>query len=242
MRSSEGWLRMSPRQKARIAGVFYLLTILFGVFGMAVHQSLVVPSDASRTTANMLANDALYRSSIAAGIVATSCYLTVTILLYELLRPANKTIALLAASFSVIGCALGAVRAAFAWAPLVLKGAGGSAFTTEQVQVLTVTFLSFGDQTEQLGLVFFGAFCALIGYLIFVSTFLPRIVGGLMALAGFGWLTFLWPPLAGAVYPFNVALGGLGELTLTIWLLSAGVNVQRWQQRATAETVHARVV
>jgi hypothetical protein len=233
---------MSPRRTARVAGVFYLLTILFGVFGMAAHQFLVVSGDAARTTANILANDALYRSSIAAGIVATSCYLAVTILLYELLRPANKTIALLATSFSVIGCALGAVRAAFAFAPTVVpRSAGGGAYSTDQLQALTLTFVSFGDQTEQLGLVFFGVFCALIGYLIFVSTFLPRVVGGLMALAGVGWLTFLWPPLASAVFPFNVALGGLGELTLTIWLLFAGVNVQRWQERETAETVQ-RVV
>lgn len=234
---------MSPRRTARIAGALYLATILFGVFGMAVHQGLVVSGDAARTTANILANEGLYRSSVASGIVATSCYLAVTILLYELLRPVNKTIALLAVSFSVIGCALGAVRAAFAFAPmLVPRSTGGGAYSTEQLRALTLTFLSFGDQTEQLGLVFFGVFCALIGYLIFVSTFLPRIVGALMALAGLGWLTFLWPPLAGAVFPFNVALGGLGELTLTIRLLVAGVNVQRWQQRATAETVQARVV
>jgi hypothetical protein len=53
-----------------------------------------------------------------------------------------------------------------------------------------------------------------------------------MVLAGFGWLTYLLPPLARSLAPFNMLPGAVGELSLTLWLLVKGVNVQRWQEQA----------
>jgi hypothetical protein len=74
--------------------------------------------------------------------------------------------------------------------------------------------------------VVFGGFsCLLIGYLIFRSTFLPRILGALMAFAGLGWVTYLSPPLAHYLSPYNLALGLLGQESVMLWLLVMGVNV-----------------
>ena len=81
-------------------------------------------------------------------------------------------------------------------------------------------------------LVFFGFYCLLIGYLIFRSTFLPRILGALMAFAGLGWLTFLSSSLANHLYPYNLGPGILGEGSLTLWLLVKGVNTQQWNEQA----------
>jgi hypothetical protein len=81
---------------------------------------------------------------------------------------------------------------------------------------------------------FFGIYCVLIGYLIFRSTFLPRIVGALMACAGLGYLTLLYAPLADYLHPYNLAPGALGESSLMLWLLIVGVNVERWKERASA--------
>ena len=77
-------------------------------------------------------------------------------------------------------------------------------------------------------------FNLLIGYLIFRSTFLPRILGALMALSGLGWLTFLSPPLANHLFTYIAAIGILAEALLMLWLLVKGVNEQRWQERASA--------
>ena len=74
---------------------------------------------------------------------------------------------------------------------------------------------------------FFGIYCLLIGYLIFRSTFLPRILGVLMALGGVGWLTFLSPALANQLSPYNYAPGLFGEGSLTLWLLVCGVSVPK---------------
>jgi hypothetical protein len=72
-----------------------------------------------------------------------------------------------------------------------------------------------------------------IGYLIFRSTFLPRIIGVLEVLAGLGYLTLLWRPLAHYLYPYNLALAGPGEISLMLWLLVVGVNVPRWNEQVS---------
>jgi hypothetical protein len=79
----------------------------------------------------------------------------------------------------------------------------------------------------------FGVHCVLISYLIFKSIFLPRILGVLMALAGLGYLIFLWPPLAGRLFfPYILIPGVAGEGALTLWLLIMGLNVHRWGEQA----------
>jgi hypothetical protein len=82
---------------------------------------------------------------------------------------------------------------------------------------------------------FFGFYCLLIGYLIFRSTFLPRMLGVLMAIAGLGWLTFLSPSLANNLSPYNFVPGVLGEGALTLWLLVVGVDVPKWESMKTEE-------
>jgi hypothetical protein len=82
-------------------------------------------------------------------------------------------------------------------------------------------------------LAFFGPYCLLIGYLIFRSSFLPRILGVLMALAGVGWLIFL-SPLASQLSTYLKVLGFLAEASLMLWLIVKGVNSPRWKEQASA--------
>jgi len=99
------------------------------------------------------------------------------------------------------------------------------------VTLLLIGALEWHPQGVDIGLISLGFYCLLIGYLIFRSTFLPRILGALMAFAGLAWLTLLSPPLANNLSPYNVAAGILGQGSLTLWLLVMGVNVQRWKER-----------
>src|SRR5262249_54744749 len=146
-------------------------------------------------------------------------------------KPVNRSVSLTAAFLSLLGCALGGVSSALNVAPLIVLKGGQylSAFTLEQKQSLALTFLKFSVQTSNLGLGFFGCYCALIGYLILKSTFLPRIVGMGMVIAGLSWLTFLWPPLASSLAPYNMIPGMLGEAALTLWLIVMGVNSEQWK-------------
>jgi hypothetical protein len=108
------------------------------------------------------------------------------------------------------------------------------ALLPEQLQALTLMLLKLNAQAYDIGLVFFAFWCVLIGYLIFRSTFLPRIIGALEVLAGLGYLTLLWQPLAHYLYPYNLALAGPGEISLLLWLLVKGVNVRKWKETAGA--------
>ncbi len=225
----------SPRPRARIAGAFYLLVFLTG--GLAVPGfKLVVSSDAAATATNILAHEPVFRLGFAALLMNVAVYIVVTLLFYDLFRPVNRSLSLLAAFFSLLGCAVQAFACLFYLAPLVILRGGqySSAFKSEQWQALALMFLKLYGQAYNFGLVFFGFYCLLIGYLILKSTFLPRMLGVLMALAGLGWLTFLYPPLANYLDPYVRIPGIVGEGSLTLWLLVMGVNLQRWNEQAGA--------
>jgi hypothetical protein len=226
---------MSPLFKARMGGACWLMCFITSIFPLVVSARLVVPGDAATTATNLLANEGLFLSGTALLLISTAFYVGATLFVYEVLKPVNRSLSLLAAFFSLVGCAVGALSCLFDFAPFVLlKGAPYlSVFTLEQLQALAYMFLVVRAQANNIGLVFFGLHCFGVGYLIFRSTFMPRIVGVLMMFAGVGWLTFLFPPLANSLAPFNMIPGGIGELSLTLWLLVKGVNVQRWREQET---------
>jgi hypothetical protein len=172
-------------QRARVTGVVYLLYFLTAVSAeVLVGRGRLVVFDA-------------------VNVIAYAFYIAVTLLFYYMFKPVNRSLSLLAACFSLVGCAN---------------------------DVLGLFHLaSYRINT----LVFFGPYCLLIGYLIFTSTFLPRILGVLMALAGLGWLIFL-SPLANHLFTYLKVLGFLAELLLCLWLVVKGVNVQRWKEQASA--------
>jgi hypothetical protein len=226
--------QMTPLTKARLGGACWLMCFLTSLFPLIVSGRIVVPGDAAATAANLLAHEGLFRLGTAALLLSTAFYIGATLFVYEVLKPVNRSISLLAAFFSLVGCAVGAVTCVFDLVPFVLLKGGsyGTVFTTEQLQALASAFLAVRVQANDIGLVFFGLHCAGVGYLMVKSTFLPRVVGGLMLFAGLRWLTFLFPPLAQTLAPFNMLPGAIGELSLTLWLLIKGVNVPRWQAQA----------
>lgn len=225
----------SPRTTARVAGAFYLMEMLTGGLAIAVVGRLIVPADAVATASNILAHESRFQLSFAANLLQFACYVVVTGLLYHLFKPVNARLSLLAAFFSLMGCAIGAVSCLFELAPLTVLGGATylNVFTVAQLQALSLVFLKLYGQLFNISFVFFGCYCLLIGYLILESTFLPRILGVGMAIAGLGWLTFLSPALTHVVSPYILAVG-LGEVALTLWLLVAGVNPERWNEQAGA--------
>jgi hypothetical protein len=144
----------------------------------------------------------------AVNLIAYAFYISVTLLFYYLFKPVSRGLSFLAAIFSLLGCA-NDLLSLFHRAPHEISS-----------------------------LVFFGPYCLLIGYLILRSTFLPRILGALMAFAGLGWLIFL-SPLVQYLSPYLKVLGFVAEMSLMLWLIVKGVNVQRWEDQAIATRTHA---
>lgn len=227
---------ISPRFLARMGGACWLICFLTSIYPLLVSGRLIVRRDAAATAANLLAHEAFFLSGSALLLVSTAFYVGATLFVYDLLKPVNRSLSLLAAFFSLVGCAVGAMSCLFNFAPFVLlKGTPYlSVFTNAELQALAYAFLALRVQANDIGLFFFGLHCLGVGYLIVRSTFLPRPVGLLMLLAGLGWLTFLWPPLARNLAPFNMLPGAVGELSLILWLLVKGVNVARWNEQAGA--------
>src|SRR5438093_3469435 len=229
-------VQTSPQVYAKMAGVCYLLGSLTSVFGqMVIPGRLVVSGSAAATAANILTHESLYRFGVVSAFISVPFHIVWAILFYQLFKPVNRSVPLLAAFVMLMGCAMWTLSSLFSLAPLVvLKNTSSfSAFAPEQLQALVLVLLRLNAQAFDIGLVFFGLWCILIGYLIARSTFLPRTIGVLQALAGLGYLTLLWRPLAVYLYPYNLALAGPGEISLLLWLLVKGVNVGKWKEKAS---------
>lgn len=228
----EGIRDASPRLQSKITGVVYLLFFLTAVLSQVFLKGLVVSGDAAATANNLLAHEPLFRLGLATGLISTACYIALTALFYELFKPVNRSVSLVAAFFGLAGCVIQAFGKLFQLAPFLVLGgsAYSSVFTGAELRAMALLSLQVNMQAVNIELVFFGFYCLLIGYLVFRSSFLPRILGALMAFAGFGWLTFLSPPLAAFLSPFILILGFLAELALCLWLLVRGINAERWKR------------
>jgi hypothetical protein len=228
----------SPRLKARITGLFYLIAAQAYVFAEnSVRGKLVVSGDAAATAHNILAHEPLYRLGFAAELISAVFFILVTLLFYDMFKPVNRNVSLLAAFFSLGGCVIQALSSLFHLAPLVVLGGAQylSVFKVEQLQALALLSLTLRVQATNIYMVLFGCYNLVLGYLIFRSTFLPRILGVFMAIAGLTYQAFLSPPLANYLFPYVLApAGALGELSLMLWLLVMGVNTQRWKEQASA--------
>jgi len=169
----------SPRFKARVTGALYLLSLVTVTFAELSLRG---------------------RLNVAGGLIAIAGMAVVTLLIYDIFKPVNRRLALLAAFISLVGLSFEALR-------LQPKGVN-------------------------IAIVFAGFYCLLIGYLIFRSTFLPRILGVLMAVAGLGWLTYVSNTLVNLLSPYNLAAAFLAEASVFLWLLVMGVNTPKWREKA----------
>jgi hypothetical protein len=226
---------MSPRHKARIAGVFYLIVIVAGVIAQGfIAERLVNSSDAAATAANIRAHGALFRFGFTLYMIEMVSQIVVIILLYQLLKPVSKSVAQVSAVIGVAGCGIKAMSRLFYVAPgLVLGGAHYlNAFSVEQLNSVALLFFKVNDLGAAIAVVFFGFETLIEGYLIIRSTFLPRALGWLAVVGGIGWLAFLWPPLGYRLFPYIAGFGLLGALATIGWLMIFGVNEERWMEQA----------
>src|SRR5437879_7035252 len=188
----------SPRFEARITGAFYLLTILTGIFAQGfVSGGLVVFGDASTTATNILTHKSLFQLGFTVYLIEMACQIAMTALFYDLLKPAGRSVSLLAAFLGLAGCIIKAFSRVFYIAPLFVLGGAHylSVFSPEQLPALALLFLKVNDQGAAMALAFFGFYAILTGYLIFRSPSLPRVLGLVSLIAGLGWLPFLYAPL-----------------------------------------------
>jgi len=214
-----------PRFKARVAGVCEALEGLTSSAGQVfILGRLVVTGNAAATAANILGHERLFRVGFALSVIGVAFHIAWVVLFYDLFKPVGRRLSLLAAFVGLVVCAMQAVTCLLYLAPLLVLQGGSSlgGLTTEQMQSLAMMFLKLNGLAFQVDLVFFGLWCVLAGYLIFRSTFLPRILGVLLMIDGLGWLTYISPPLGIQLFPFVAVASGLAEFPLQLWLIVKG--------------------
>jgi len=230
---------MSPRMRARIAGAVYLLFFVTAVLGAVVAPSTGPggpAGDAGAAANGIVGHEAQYELGIELGLISTVFYVVLAGLFYQMFLPVSRNLSLLVVLFSLVGSVITAVGSLLQLAPLDILSGGSylNTFSQQQLHSLSLLFLNLSLDAGHVALVFFGVFQLFLGYLIYKSTFLPRIIGILIAVAGVGWLTFLSPPLAHYLLTVLEVVGFGAEASLMLWLLVMGVNVQRWNEKAGA--------
>jgi hypothetical protein len=227
---------VSPRRIARITGAIYLLTMVAGIFAQGfVSNRLVIAGDAAATAASILTHKRLFELGFSVYLIEMAAQIATTALFYVLLKPAGKSVSLVAAFLGLAGCIVKTFSRVFYLAPLFILAAPQylAVFSRDQLQALALLFLKVNDRGAGTALAFFGFYALLTGWLIIRSTFLPRALGVVSVLAGLGWLTFLSPSIGYPLFPYIAGFGLLGALALIAWLLIVGVNNERWREQAS---------
>lgn len=234
----------SPRRLARMAGGLYLINIVLGFFAIGyIPAAIFVTGDAAATAHNIQTHELLYRSGLVAHIVVTLTNVPLALIFYELFKVVNRRLALLDVFFILIATAIEAAGLVNEFAPLVLLGSGpyASALPATGLQALAYMPGDLSAINYDIYTVFFGFDIIILGYLVLRSTFLPRAIGALLAIDALAYLVYgladlLAPQLAAHLIPWIQLPSLLGEGSLCLWLLFAGVNVRRWNERASAAT------
>jgi hypothetical protein len=227
----------SIKKTSRIAGFLYLLVVPLGIFSLNVSSRLIVPGDAAKTANNIMASESLFRLSIVSGLLASIVMILVVLFLYKLFKPVNSNMASLMVIFLLLAVPIAMLNEINDFAVLqLLNGADYlKVFTTEQLQALALLFLRLANCGGNIAYIFWGLWLIPLGYLVFKSSFLPRILGILLIVAGLGYIIDSLGKLLISNYTITISLYTfIGELLLIFWLLFKGVKDQ---QPASTEVV-----
>jgi hypothetical protein len=229
---------IGPRALARIGGLLYLVIIASGLFQeMFVRNRLIAPGDAALTAANLTSMELLWRLGVAAELVLLSAATALTLVFLVLLRPVSHRLAWLAAFFNLMAIAVEAAASVDLLEALFPLGSAAYLQAFEPAQLHALSRLATRSHAHGFGiaLIFFGWCTLVLGFLIYRSGFLPRTLGALMGVAGICYLTnsfalIVAPAVADRLFPAILLPAFVAELSLALWLLLKGVNVERWEQ------------
>jgi len=226
---------ISDKNLGRIAGFCYLVVIATGLFSeVFVRQALRVPNDALATAHNIQTNELLFRWGFVADLINFVVGIPTIVIIYHFFKKSNKIILQIALALVIIQTAIIAVNLLNQMTPLLLLGNDTYLHTFQTNQLATLSLLSLNIQSQgyAIGLVFFGFYCILIGYVIFKTNAIPKIIGVAYAIAGLGYLInsftiFLSKGFENPMFIYLAIPIFIGELSLCLWLLIKGVDTTK---------------
>jgi hypothetical protein len=233
----------SIQKTARMAGLLYLIymvtTISADVFG---RSALIISGNAAATASNIAAHEWQFRLAFVDDLVSYVFFFLAAWALYSLLKSVNKNLAVLFMLLNLAGVAIAGfndLNLVAAW--LFSRGADYlNVFRPDQQQAMAMLFLNLYDNAYWITQIFFAVWLFPLGYLVFKSGFLPRLLGIIMMVHWFFWSMtffchFLFPAFT-AITAISFPLGFISEFGLTIWLLIKGVNLEQWKRHTLAYT------
>lgn len=226
----------SPQKTARVAAFVFLIIFVLGMSSeLFIRPAMIVPGDPAATVRSIAASEALFRLSLVSDLIRQTLLMLLPLILYKLLKLVDKTIASLMVLFYLVCVPISMLNELDHLAVLLLSSGAGylAAFKADQLNALVMFFLDlrkYGTFIPQ----FLSFWLLLLGYLVFKSGFLPRILGILLMLGGLcntvlAVLFILLPNFDATIFGL---FAFIGEALFYLWLLIKGVNVEEWQTRA----------
>jgi len=232
-----------PRSWARVGGILYLILIGLGIFQEFFVRGRIATGDAAATFANLKQMELLWRLGIAAELVMIVVTIVLAVILYVLTKPVHKELALLAMVFGLVATAVEAAYSMQLVEALFPLGSSAylAAFTPAQLQAMMALAMKAHVIGFGIGLLLFGPFFFVTGYLAFVSGYFPKTLGVLYQLAGAGYMLngfvlVLAPRLSGPMFMVMGVPAFIGEMSFAVWLLTKGVRIERWRELTTCTT------
>ena len=210
----------SVRKASITAGVGLVLMSALSAFGYLIAvKGLVTQGDAARTAQNIAAHEGMFRFGIVSLYLVAALDVIVAWALYRLFRPVSKGISNLAAWLRIAYAGVFVIAISQLVGVLRLVG-------TDQLQSHALGRIHTFTDVWDAGLVLFGLHLFVIAYLAIRSSHVPRLLGLLLAIAGFGYLfDSLGAALSHGSPPDVAALTGLGEFVFALWLVSRGRSI-----------------
>ena len=205
-----------------------------------IPSTLIVSGDAVATARNVVASNTLFRLGFATYLVEAVCDIALAWILYVLLRPVRRDLALLAAFFGLVSTAVFAGAELFYFAPTFILGGADylKTFSSAQLETLALLSLKFYTYGAGIFMALYGIATALRGYLIYRSDYLPKALGVVVMIAGLCFITsnfilVMAPAYASAFLALPMALAGL---SLTVWFLVKGIDVSKFEAKTATVT------
>lgn len=233
---------MSPSAYARIAGVLYLIITIAAIFAhFVIPAQFIVPGDATATVANIANNELMFRlGAVGSELLILLSEIVLSVVLYVLLKPVNKTLSLVAAVSRLAMTTIHGLNLLNYYFVLQLVNGGdvATAFGPAQVEALVTMFLDAHSIGFTIGVAFLVLHVFTLGYLIVQSGYFPKVLGYLFIAAGIGYLVDTIGLLLVPGYtttPTLIAIViAVAEIAFPIWLLVKGVDMDAWEQKTSA--------
>ena len=222
---------LSQHKAVTILRILYPIWAVVGLFSIIyVPITLIVVEDAAATASNILANESLFRMGIAGSLITQLIFIFVVLVLYKLFKPVDKNHASLMVIFALVGVPIAMLNTLNRVAALLLLSGADflKVLGADQLQALMMFFLNLNEQGVIIASIFWGLWLFPLGYLIYKSGYFPKIVGVLVAMAGFGYLigsfTYILLPNYEAIATV-LELMTVGETVFMIWVVLKGAKI-----------------